>query len=179
MKKHVVQERFNQHQAFQKQERRDYWLAKKEAIMFPTQSLCLIVDGMDQNMTMISKLRQLVKGIESRYVKTHLCGVLVLGVGLYFDIWIDTHHKHDNNQVVTSIMHVLQDIRNRQGNILPPELHIQADNRSRENKNQYMFALCTALVAFKYFAEVHLSFFIVGHTHTRILTRNSVQYPGL
>ena len=33
--------------------------------MFPTQSLCLIVDGMDQNATMVPKLRQLVKGIES------------------------------------------------------------------------------------------------------------------
>ena len=54
--------------------------------MFPTQSICLIVYGMDQNMTMVPKLRQLVKGIESRYVKTHLCGVLVHGVGLYTDI---------------------------------------------------------------------------------------------
>ena len=136
--------------------------------MFPTQSLCLIVDGMDQNTTMVPKLHQLVKGIKSRYVKTHLCGVLVHGVGLYIDIWIDTHHKHDSNQVVTSIMHVLQDVHNRRGNILPPKLRIQADNCGRENKNQYMFALCAALVAFKYFAEVHLSFLIMGHTHKDI-----------
>ena len=54
--------------------------------MFPTQSLCLIMDGMDQNTTMVSKLRQLVKGIESRYVKTHLCDILVHGMGLYTDI---------------------------------------------------------------------------------------------
>ena len=87
-------------------------------------------------------------------MKTHLCGVLVHGVGLYIDIWIDAHHKHDSNQVVTSIMHVLQDVRNRRGNILPLKLRIQADNCGRENKNQYMFALCVALVAFKYFAEV-------------------------
>ena len=31
-----------------------------------------------------------------------------------------------------------------------------------------MFALCAALVAFKYFAEVQLSFLIVGHTHKDI-----------
>ena len=160
-----MQERFNQHQALQRQERRDYWLAKEEAIMFPTQSLCLIVDGMDQNMTMVSKLHQLVKDIESRYVKTHLCGVLVHGVDSYTDIWIDTHHKHDRNQVVTSIMHILEDVCNRRGDILPPKLRIQADNCGRENKNQYMFALCAALVAFKYFAEVHLSFLIVEYTH--------------
>ena len=178
-KKQVVQERFNEHQALQRQERRDYWLAKEEAIMFPTQSLCLIVDGMDQNTTMVPKLRQLVKGIESRYMKTHLYGLLIYDVGLYSNIWIDTHHKHDSNQVVTSIMHVLQDVHNRQGSILTPKLCIQADNCGRENKNQYMFALCTTLVAFKYFVKVHLSFLIVGHTHKRILTRNSVQYPGL
>ena len=136
--------------------------------MFPTQSLCLIVDGMDQNTTMVPKLCQLVKSIESRYVKTHLCGILVHGVGLYTDIWVDTHHKHDSNQVVTSIMHILRDVRNRRGNILPPKLRIQVDNCGRENKNQYMFALYAALVAFKYFAKVHLSFLIVGHKHEDI-----------
>ena len=136
--------------------------------MFPTQSLCFIVDGMDQNTTMVPKLRQLVKSIESRYVKTHLCGVLVHGVGLYTNIWIDTHDKHDSNQVVTSIMHVLQNVCNRQGNILPPKLRIQADNCGRWNKNQYMFTLCVTLMAFKYFVEVYLSFLIVEHTHEDI-----------
>ena len=81
--------------------------------MFHIQSLSLIVDGMDQNTTMVPKLRQLVKSIESRYVKIHLCGILVHGVGLYTDIWVDTHHKHDSNQVVTLIMHVLRDVCNR------------------------------------------------------------------
>ena len=31
-----------------------------------------------------------------------------------------------------------------------------------------MFALCAALVTFKYFAKVQLSFLIVGHTHEDI-----------
>ena len=136
--------------------------------MFSTQSLCLIVDGMDQNTTMVPKLHQLVKGIESQYVKIHLCDVLIHDVGLYIDIWIDTHHKHDKNQVITSIMHVLQDVCNLRGNILPPKLRIQTDNCGRENKNQYMFALCAALLAFKYFAEVYLSFPIMRHTHEDI-----------
>ena len=78
------------------------------------------------------------------------------------------HHKHDINQVVTSIMHVLQDVRNQRGDILPPQLRIQVDNCGRENKNQYLFVLCAALVAFKYFAEVHLSFLIVEHTYEDI-----------
>ena len=72
--------------------------------------MCLIVDGMNRNITIVLKLRQAVKGIEGRYVKTHLCGVLVHGEGLYLDVWIDSHHKHDSNQVITSIMHVIDDV---------------------------------------------------------------------
>ena len=173
-RKEAIKNEFLLHQVLQKEERKDYWLAKENAILFPTESLCLIVDGMDQNTTMVPKLCQSVKNIEGRYVKTHLCGVLVHGVGLYTDVWIDTHHKHDSNQVVTSIMHVLEDVRSRRGNRLPPILRIQADNCARENKNQYMFALCATLVGLKYFAEVHLSFLIVGHTHEDIDQRFSV-----
>jgi hypothetical protein len=53
--------------------------------------MSLIVDGMDQNTTMVPKMRQIVKNIESRFVKTHLYGVLVHNIGLYADVWIDAH----------------------------------------------------------------------------------------
>ena len=96
--------------------------------------MCLIVDGMDQNTTMVPKLRQAVKRIEGQYVKIHLCGVFVHGEGLYSDVWIDSHHKHDSNQVVTSIMHVIDDVRTRRGSKLPLVLCIQANNCGRENK---------------------------------------------
>ena len=56
------------------------------------------------------KLQQIMKGIEFLYRKTHLCGVLVHGLALYIDIWIDTYHKLYSNQVITSIMHVLEDV---------------------------------------------------------------------
>jgi ribosomal protein L20 len=64
---------------------------------------------------MVSKMRQTMKNIESRFVKTHLYGVLVHGIGLYADVWIDAHHKHDSNQVITSVMHVIADVRRRKG----------------------------------------------------------------
>ena len=60
--------------------------------------------------------------------------MLVHGEGLYLDVWIDLHHKLDNNQVVTSIMHVIDDVRTRRGGKLPPILRIQVDNCGRENK---------------------------------------------
>jgi hypothetical protein len=83
--------------------------------------MSLIMDGMDQNTTMVPKMRQTVKNIESRFVKIHLYGVLVHGIGLYADVWIDAHHKHDSNQVITSVIHVIADVRRRKGR-LPPTL---------------------------------------------------------
>jgi hypothetical protein len=99
---------------------------------------------------MVPKMKQTVKNIESRFVKTHLCGVLVHGIGLYADVWIDAHHKHDSNQVIMTVMHVIADVKRRKGTLLPT-LRIQADNCTCENKNVYMFALCTALVELGYF----------------------------
>jgi hypothetical protein len=77
------------HIRHQMEERRDYWLFKRSAMITPDFFMCLIVDGMDQNTTMVPKMRQTMKNIESRFVKTHLCGVLVHGIGLYADVWID------------------------------------------------------------------------------------------
>ena len=48
--------------------------------------MSLIVDDMDQNTTMVPKMKQTVKNIESQFVKTHLCGVLVHDIGLYADV---------------------------------------------------------------------------------------------
>jgi hypothetical protein len=108
-----------------------------------------------------------VKGIESQYIKTHLSGVLVHGIGLYCHVWIDAHHKHDSNQVATSIMKILHDVK-RRCNKLPPYLRTQADNCGRENKNVYILALCTTLVALGIFNEIQLLFLIVDHIHEDI-----------
>ena len=111
-------------------------------------------------------------------MKTHLCGILVHGVALYTHLWFDAHHAHDNNQVVTSLAKVLDDVRSRKGS-LPPVLRIQADNYGRENKNKYMFAYCASLVALGYFREVRLSFLIVGHTHEDIDQQFSIIFGVL
>jgi hypothetical protein len=79
-----------------------------------------------------------VKGIEGRYVKTHLYRVVVHGGSLYSKIWIDFHHKHDNNDVITSIWNVIADVRAWRGGVVP------SVNCGRKNKNQYMFALYCA-----------------------------------
>jgi hypothetical protein len=107
----------------QMEERRDYWLFKRSTMIAPDLFMYLIVEGKDQNTTMVSKMRQTMKNIESCFVKTHLCGVLVHGIGLYTDVWIDAQHKHDSNQVITSVMHVIADVRRRKDR-LPSTLQI-------------------------------------------------------
>ena len=76
-------------------------------------------------------------------------------------------------------MNVINDVRDHCGGLLPPVLRIQANKCGRENKNQYMFAFCAALVGLGYFAEVYLSFILVRHTHEDIDQRFSVIYSTL
>ena len=76
-------------------------------------------------------------------------------------------------------MHVIDDVRTRRGGKLPLVLCIQADNCGRENKNQYMFAFCAILIGLRYFAEVYLSFLLVGHTHEDIDQRFSIIFGTL
>ena len=83
-------------------------------------------------------------------MKTHLCGVLVHEIGLYENVWINAHHKHDSNQVITSVMNVICDVKRRKG-FLPSTLRIQVDNTTRKNKNIYMFAMCATLVGLGFF----------------------------
>jgi hypothetical protein len=163
---------YQRHHELQRQERDAYEEVKLDARNRPDKFMSIVVDGMDQNTTMVPKMRQSVKNIEGRYVKTHLYGVLVHGWGLCCDLWIDAHHKHDSNQVVTSIMRVFRHVHIARG-ALPPILCIQADNCGRENKNKYLLGLCATLVGLGYFEEVRVGFLLIGHTHSDIDQRFS------
>jgi hypothetical protein len=51
------------------------------------------------------------------------------------------------------------------GSPLPPLLNVQMDKATRDNKNRFVFAFWSLLVAKKVFREVYVSFMLVGHTH--------------
>ena len=143
--KDKLKENYQKHHYLQLQERDAYKDMKLDAKNRLDKYLSIIINCMDQHMTMVPKMHQNVKNIEGRYVKTHLCGVLVHRWGLCCDLWIDAHHKHDSNQVFTSIMKVLRYMHCCKGS-LPPILSIQADNCARENKKKYLLGLYVALV---------------------------------
>ena len=48
---------------------------------------------------------------------------------------------------------------------LPPNLVIQLDNTSQDNKNQMLFTYLATLVETKQFDSVTVNFLPVGHTH--------------
>jgi hypothetical protein len=160
----------------QRQERDAYEDMKLNVKNRPDKFLSIVVDGMDQDTMMVPKMHQTMKNIEGWYVKTHLYGILVHGWGLYYDLWIDVHHRGDSNQVVTSIMWVLNAVHSAR-DTLPPILCIQADNCARENKNKFLFGLCATLVGLRYFEEACVGFLLVEHTHFDIDQRfSSVLY---
>ena len=146
------------------EERMEYDCRRTTSLTQPNDYLSFIIDGMDQNTTWDPKFMQFVKGIESCYLKTYLYRVLVHGIGLYCHVWILTYHRYICNQVVTSIMKVLLNVR-RHCTKFPSYLRIQGNSCGRGNKNVYILALCVTLVALRIFKEVQLSFLLVGHIH--------------
>jgi hypothetical protein len=93
--------------------------AKKSAILDPVGSMCLIVDGMDQKTTMVPKMQQTAKSMESRFVKTHLCGILVNGVELYVDVWFNAHHYMIAIQLLHPLCMQLEMFEQVKGNYHP------------------------------------------------------------
>ena len=51
---------------------------------------------------------------------------------------------------------------------LPPILNVQMDNATGDNKNRYVYAYWSLVVAKRIFREVYVNFMIVGHTHDDI-----------
>ena len=52
--------------------------------------------------------------------------------------------------------------------LLPKKLFLQLDNSAKDNKNRYVMAFCSLLIARRIFKEVTVGFLVVGHTHEDI-----------
>ena len=88
-----IKEVFMLHLLEQMEEQRYYWICKRSCYIHPELYMCIIVDGMDQNTTMVPKMRQTVKNIKHRFEKIHLYGALVHGIGLYFDVVLGSQQR--------------------------------------------------------------------------------------
>ncbi|GBG69412.1 hypothetical protein CBR_g4107 [Chara braunii] len=159
------------HIALQSAHRKKYSVWSTESEHRPKQSLCIIIDGMDQAKTTIPHVsrRRLSKEMSNdTMMKTNLTGIVAHGKtpSLFVHTWFP-YLSHGSNSVVNSITKVLRDVQAREGE-LPPKLRVQADNCGGQNKNKYVFAFMAMLVKFRIFEVVEMGFMIVGHTHTDI-----------
>ena len=51
---------------------------------------------------------------------------------------------------------------------LPRNLYLQLDNSAKDNKNKYLMAFLSLLIAWDVFEEIQAGFLLVGHTHEDI-----------
>ena len=51
---------------------------------------------------------------------------------------------------------------------VPRKLYLQLDNSTKDNKNKYLMAFLSLLIAWDVFEEIHADFLLVGHTHEDI-----------
>ena len=60
---------------------------------------------------------------------------------------------------------VADELLQSRGRALPANLHVQADNTTKEARNQMLFQFLSSLVAKGVFRSTSISFMGVGHTH--------------
>jgi len=123
----------------------------------------IIADGMDQTKTNMPHVHQKNKTTEGKQLNTHVFGVTIHGNGTR--IFIDYNQlPHDSNYVINAIMIALKEKIKSLG----PDLYIQLDNTTGQNKNQFVHGFFYLTVHLKIFRYVEINGLPVGHTHEDI-----------
>jgi len=149
-------------------ERMEYQKKRDRTRLEPSVYCSVIVDGADQSAYGLphftTKTKDTSKG---RGLKVHLIGALEHNVDNILHLFTMTEeHETGSNHIVETVHRFLNDRRDR--GKLPPNLFVQVDNCTRENKNQYLMAYMEHLVAASVFQSVEVGFLPVGHTHEDI-----------
>ena len=154
------------HRDAQALERKKAMHHREKSINYPTNYMCLMIDGMDQKKTCLPHLKRLPKDVnDDCLVQMHLVGCLAYNGSVKPHVFVTYPNVHnDPNLTVTVIQKVLMSW----GQSLPPVLYIQLDNTARENKNSTVFGYLSMLVNQGIFRKVKVNFLLVGHTHDHI-----------
>lgn len=158
-----------QHDGQVERERKAYHDARLSARQDPTETTCIIIDGMDQSKTSIPHFVVEDKdNANLAKLPVHFTGVLVHTASpegkipfIYHDI---KHIPHDSNLTIHCITETLNELKDRLGKTL----FLQMDNCGRENKNKYVLSYIALLVHLGIFKEALVHFLPVGHTHEDI-----------
>jgi hypothetical protein len=150
-----------------KRERLSYLVRQRLSIMYPDRFLSLIIDGADSSTMQIPHLAERSHASDAcPKIKMHILGCIAHGRDTYA-FTCPPHIAQGHNITIQVIDRVLLDIKKKEGAI-PPVLHIQLDNTTKQNKGRYLMAYLAYLVQQGVIKEAYCNFLPVGHTHEDI-----------
>jgi hypothetical protein len=150
-----------------KRERQSYLVRQRLSIMYPDRYLSLIIDGADSSSFMLPHLAERSHASDAcPKVKMHVLGCIAHGRDTYA-FTCPPHIAQGHNITIQVIHEVLLEIKRSEGRI-PPILHIQLDNTTKQNKGRFLMAYLAYLVQQGVIKEAYCNFLPVGHTHEDI-----------
>lgn len=99
-------------------------------------------------------------------LRMHIIGVISHGRKAYLKT-CPSHLAQGNNITIQAVYEVILDTLKKEGR-LPPTLHVQLDNTTKQCKGKFLICFLAMLKAAGVFREVHVGFLPVGHTHEDI-----------
>ncbi len=155
------------HIQFVTKERAEYAKYRNRAVREPTEVCSIIIDGADQAAYGLPHFIYGTKNLRGDAMKVRLIGIKEHLASPNVLLFLMTEeHETGANHIVEALHRFLTG--KAQTGALPPTLHVQADNCTRENKNRYIMGYFEFLIAKGVFQEVRISFLPVGHTHEDI-----------
>jgi hypothetical protein len=150
-----------------KRERLSYMIRQRLAITHPARYLSLIIDGADSSGYALPHFAyRSHKSDATHKVKMHVLGAIAHGRDTYA-FTCPPHIAQGHNVTIQVLHRVLTMIIEAEG-CLPPILHIQLDNTTKQNKGRFLMAYLGYLVQQGVVREVYCNFLPVGHTHEDI-----------
>jgi hypothetical protein len=150
-----------------KRERLSYLVRQRLSIMYPERYLSLIIDGADSSNCTLPHLAERSHASDAcPKVKMHILGCIAHGRDTYA-FTCPPHIAQGHNITIQVLHEVLLAIKRAEGSI-PPIIHIQLDNTTKQNKGRYLMAYLAYLIQQGVIKEAYCNFLPVGHTHEDI-----------
>ncbi|XP_078657029.1 uncharacterized protein LOC144903082 [Branchiostoma floridae x Branchiostoma belcheri] len=157
------------HILLQKLQRLKYYKHTKKARRNPGQYMSIIIDGMDQDATLLPHYAQTTKDDHGLWrLKTQVTGALSHGERKCYARVDHMQYAHDTNLTLNFLTDILVAAAEEKNGHLPPVLYVQMDNKAGECKNRWILAYCCLLVHLNVVQKVKVSYLMVGHTHEDI-----------
>ena len=157
---------YERHLESQFRDREQYWQVRAAAREPLSDTLCIIVDSIDQQKFCWPRARFLLsKQFDAFHrPRLHVTAALCHGRAAFlFQSHADV--RQCGSTTVEIIAHVLTRLRDTGVDVAKKKLHIQLDNTSSTNKNSTVFAWAAVATQLGVVRECTVAFLRTGHTH--------------